>query len=291
MSDSVPNNRIAQAIDTFLAKALKLRDARSIARYFRFMRKVPDRAPFNNALVFIQNPSCGYYATAREWETRFHRTVKKGARPMVILCPFGPVDFVFDYRDTEGDDFTDDHVLFWWRQHGGTLDKEMIGRTRANLRAIGIEILEGDPRTYFEKHSFRTGGVARRDRVTGDVSIALHPRYDVPDAESYGVLCHEIAHILLGHLGEIVLRRKIRAKTIEKKITRNRGMLPTHVREIESELVAWIVMGSLGIEKNSASYVATWLTGQDDIARIGMSDVLRVAGKIQDMGKRRNVFF
>lgn len=192
--------------------------------------------------------------------------------------------------DTEGDGFSDDAALFWWRQHGGTLDATIIERTRSNLRLLGVEILQGDPHAYFEKHSFRTGGAVRRDRATGDMSIAFHPRYGAPDADFYGVLCHEVAHILLGHLGEIVFRRKGRGRAVGKRIAKDRRSLPTHVREIEAELAAWIVMGSLGIEKNSASYVATWLTGQDDISRLGMSEVLRIAGKIQEMGKRKNVF-
>ena len=55
-------------------------------------------------LINIQGSGSVYVASAYEWRNIFNRTIKLGARPLVILRPFGPVAFVFELNDTEGYD-------------------------------------------------------------------------------------------------------------------------------------------------------------------------------------------
>jgi hypothetical protein len=280
--------KIYESVDDFFVRAFELRNSGKIERYFQFLKKVPDHAPFNNTLVFIQNPDCGYYATASQWEKRFGRSIKKDARPMVILFPFGPVEFVYDVRDTEGEQLTDEDIIHWWRENGGTLDGKIIDNTRRNLEKLGVRHEQIEARKYFEGESFQTGGYAQRN-FSDELSIALHPRYSEASVESYGVLCHEIAHILLGHLGHVTLPPK---KDNEKgrEVAKDRREVPKRIMELEAELVAWIVFNSLGIEKQSETYIASWLVTRQDIERIGMSEVLKVSGKIQKMGEHRDVF-
>ena len=51
-------------------------------------------------LVEMQRPGARYVLTKKEWEKRYNRVLKENARPLVILFPFGPVEFVFDIADT-----------------------------------------------------------------------------------------------------------------------------------------------------------------------------------------------
>ena len=51
-------------------------------------------------LLQVQKPGLTYAASAWDWKTRFDRTIKEGARPLVILWPFSPVAFVYDVLDT-----------------------------------------------------------------------------------------------------------------------------------------------------------------------------------------------
>ena len=281
--------KIYESINSFFNRAIKLKDSGKIKKYFRFLKKVPNHAPFNNALVFIQNPDCGYYATASQWKKRFNRNVKIDARPMIVLFPFGPVEFVYDIINTEGDLITDEKILYWWRENGGTLDSRIIENTKKNLKALNVEYQQLKAREYFEKVEYRTGGYAQKNHLDNELSIVLHPRYSKERVEFYGVLCHEIAHILLGHLGSIKLPLK-KEKEKKKEIAKNRDWLLKHIKEIEAELVAWIVFNGLGIEKNSESYIASWIIEEKDAFNINMSNVLRVAGKIQEMGRRNKVF-
>ena len=59
-------------------------------------------------LLQVQKPGLSYAASARDWRERFGRTPKEGARPLLILWPFGPVALVYDVLDTEGDDLPQD---------------------------------------------------------------------------------------------------------------------------------------------------------------------------------------
>jgi hypothetical protein len=69
-----------------------------------FIKKFPKIAPYNAMLIHIQKPGSQYVASANEWAGRFNRIIKPGARPLVILRPFGPVSFVFELGDTNGND-------------------------------------------------------------------------------------------------------------------------------------------------------------------------------------------
>ena len=284
--------KIYESINEFFLRAIELKETGKISKFFRFLKKAPDHAPFNNALVFRQNPDCSYYATANQWYTRFGRTIKADARPMVILFPFGPVDFVYDIESTEGEPITDEKLVFWWRENGGYLDNSVFENTLINLEKINVDFKKIKAETYFNEVDFGTGGFAQRDYLNDELRIVLHPRYEKPTIEAYGVLCHEIAHILLGHLGSICTKpkEKLGEWITGKEIVRDRPRLSQNVKEVEAELVAWIVFNSFGIEKNSEGYIATWLTGENIVPEISMSDILKVAGEIQDMGKRKDVF-
>ena len=55
-------------------------------------------------LVHIQKPFAKYVLPAGKWKEKYDRTIKPAAVPIVMLQPMGPVMFVFDVSDTEGDD-------------------------------------------------------------------------------------------------------------------------------------------------------------------------------------------
>ena len=53
-------------------------------------------------LLHVQKPGSQYVTTAADWAENYGRSPKPGARPLVILRPFGPVAFVYELNDTEG---------------------------------------------------------------------------------------------------------------------------------------------------------------------------------------------
>src|ERR1019366_8753750 len=80
------------------------RDSVQFREMVVFMAKFRDYAPYNNMLVRIQNPTCSFYATERDWRDRFKRGLKEDAHPMLILAPMHPVMLVYALDQTEGPD-------------------------------------------------------------------------------------------------------------------------------------------------------------------------------------------
>ena len=79
---------------------------------FDFVSRLRGMAPFNAMLVHIQKPGITHAATARDWADVFGRNPKHDARPLIVLRSMGPVDFVFDFQDTEGADLPDGAFCF-----------------------------------------------------------------------------------------------------------------------------------------------------------------------------------
>jgi hypothetical protein len=100
-----------RALLTSLLQRARLYDqSSSYMELLAFVNRLPHIAPFNALLINIQKPGLRFAASARDWLVRVNRTVKEGARPLVILWPFGPVAFVYDVEDTEGDSLPADHL-------------------------------------------------------------------------------------------------------------------------------------------------------------------------------------
>ena len=89
-------------IDELYNNVKRFRSTKFSRKLLNFIAKFPFVAPYNAMLIFMQKPGSKYIATAKVWKERFGRVPKPNARPLVILQTFGPVSFVFEISDTEG---------------------------------------------------------------------------------------------------------------------------------------------------------------------------------------------
>jgi len=184
-------------VNDLFRKIIETKNSEDFIKFLRFIKKFRNRSPFNNALVFAQNPDCYYWATIKEWE-KFGRYVKKEARPMVVLQPFSPIIFVYDYKDTEGKEITDEKMLYWFAENERLhFDRKIIDRTIKYLEEKeGIRVIFLEKAELTERH-------INLDTALGYVSsnkeIVLHPRYleESHQIELYAVLVHEMAIIIL----------------------------------------------------------------------------------------------
>ncbi len=99
-------------IDQLIAATRLYDSSEAIQELLDFTARLREFAPFNAMLLHIQKPGLTHAATAHDWWHRFGRVPKKGARPLLVLRMKGPVDFVFDIQDTEGDDVPVDAFSF-----------------------------------------------------------------------------------------------------------------------------------------------------------------------------------
>jgi hypothetical protein len=105
--------------------------------------------------------------------------------------------------------------------------------------------------------------------------IAIHDQLNGPS--QFGILCHELAHILLGHLG-----------TDSDQWWPSRLNLDKRTIEIEAESVAYIVTNHLGLEGSSAAYVSRHLMKGGEVPQsVSLDYVVKIAGHIERMATRK----
>jgi len=260
-----PSPQDKSILDDLFRQSLSYRDTDAFAETLAFSARFRDYSPFNNMLVRVQNPACSFYATARDWEKRFDRQVKEDENPMLILAPMRPVMLVYDLDQTEGPELPA-HIRNF-ATAVGALEPARIPNTVENAHRHGIEV-------QFKSLSSTLGGFAttkRHDRSRYKMRIVIHDKLD--DQSRYAVLCHELAHILLGHLG-----------TDDDRWWPCRLDLSRSAVEIEAESVAFMVAARLSLKTASTAYLATYATDGKIPDSVSLDLVTRVTGKVYEMG-------
>jgi len=184
-----PKKEIASSIDSLLRHSKVYQHSEQFRQMVSFMARFRDYAPYNNMLVRMQNPTCSFYATERDWCDRFGRNLKEDARPMLILAPMHPVMLVYALDETEGKDLPKELENF--ASYQGEWKPDWLERTVQNA-AVRDRI-----RVDFKILSSTNAGFATLAHSTGEwkMRIAIHSKLDEPS--QYGTLCHELAHIYL----------------------------------------------------------------------------------------------
>ena len=74
-----PGRQVASSIDQLLRQTAAYRSTRDFAEMLRFIARFRKYSPFNNMLVYTQNPSCAFFATEKHWYEEFS-TLSEGRR-------------------------------------------------------------------------------------------------------------------------------------------------------------------------------------------------------------------
>ncbi len=261
-----PRKRIESTIDDLLRKSAVYRSSDTFQEMVSFMAKFRDYAPYNNMLVRTQNPSCGFYAKEKDWYYLFDRTLKEDARPMLILAPMHPVMLVYDLDQTEGPPLPKELQDF--AHFEGEWNADWLNRAVENA-ARHYHI-----RVDFKTLSSTNAGFATIARGSGDwkMRIAIHD--DLDDPSRFGVLYHELAHILSGHLG-----------SDRDYWWPSRIDLSHHAIEIEAEAAAHIVTARYGLVGASADYISRHLTEGQPPKAIPLDTIAKVSGRIERMAR------
>ena len=118
--------------------------------------------------------------------------------------------------------------------------------------------------------------MAIRNSMSSDFKLSIEINQQHETKTKYATLCHELAHIFLGHLGGDPSGKEWFSRT---NLTRNQ-------RELEAESVAYLVCFRAGLISRSADYLSLYLQDDKDIGKISIELIMKIAGKIEDMGKR-----
>ena len=261
-----PGAEHQSSLDELFVRSRQYGRSKRFAEAVDFISKFREYSPFNNMLVYLQNPLATYFATASHWHKAFGRSIQDEARGLVILAPRTPVLMVYDIADTEGPPLPDKLQLF--TQTSGPFNPMILERTLKNAERDRIRV---------ERKAMgplRAGFATARAREQ-DWKMRVGLREELEPAAAYSVLCHELAHIYLGHLGA----------------DRDgwwpwRLNLPFAVTEIEAEAVAYIVCRRAGLHTRSAEYLSSFVEEEAGLESISLDLVSRVAARIEDMGRR-----
>ncbi len=261
-----PSTEERSTLDELFSRSWLLRGSEEFGEAIRFAARFREYSPFNNILVYMQNPMVTYYATERHWHREFGRVVKEDARAMVILAPMTPVLLVYDLDDTVGPPLPKKLMEFTLTE--GAFDPRILEKTLAN--ALREEI-----RVEFKPMGQLYGGFATTQVRFGDCKMRVVVREQLDPRSRYAVLCHELAHIFLGHLG-----------ADEDGWWPYRRGLTHRVVEVEAEAASYIVCSRLGIRTTSPAYLSTHIRSKDDLAAVSIDLITRVASRIEQMGQR-----
>jgi hypothetical protein len=253
-------------IDELFRSSAAYRESAAFQDMIAFCSRFRAYAPFNNMLVKVQNPACSFYATRKHWKDEFECDVKEDARPMLILAPMHPVMLVYDL-DSVGNPPLPQKIKDFARV-GGDWKPEQLERLLENASRWRI-------RVNFKTLSTTNGGFATADRKNAQFKMRIVVHDGLGPAERFAILCHEMAHILLGHLGSDQdlwwpSRRGLDLKTVE----------------IEAESVAHIVLTRAGLKSASPAYLSSHIVDGQVPPGVSVDLIAKVAGKLEEMSLR-----
>jgi hypothetical protein len=263
------------ALNGLFLDSARYKKSAEYLRLLKYIARFSQYSPYNCMLLHIQNPEATYVATPNQWKKRFNRTVKPGARPLLILAPNCPIMFVYDLVDTEGEILPSP-----WQDPfavNGKLKTSVWMQTMKNCDQYGIAI---DPSANM---NFLHAGTAFRLRTGNqivssfcgepfDFLIAINHNLDL--SSQYSTLVHELGHIFSGHLG-----------SREGDWWKDRRDLDTSAEEIEAESISYLVCMRRGLQTKSAEYLARYSANHINLPPVDVDRILSVTYWIERMGE------
>lgn len=249
------------ALDQLFESSATYRSSENYFSLMKFIRKFPTLSPFNAFLIHMQNPGVQLVMNPKKWKG-FGRTIKSNARPLVVLVPFGPVDFVYDIADTEGSEVP---ALVLNPFHtSGRLESDVYNLTMRNCASDYI--------LYDEEEMAKNSAGYATTRGTKFFKVVVNKSYNLET--KYSTLVHELAHVYAGHLG-----------IFNDNWWKPRTQLDQTIEEIEAESISYLVCGRLGLKTSSDAYLSNYIKDHKEMPFISMETILTMSGYIESLGR------
>lgn len=265
-ADPIQTDAARSLLDQLLTDSRLYTQSRDYKALLDFVVRLRNFAPFNAMLLQVQKPGLSYAASSLDWRARFGRTIKEGARPLLILWPFGPVALVYDVLDTEGKDLPQNVASFFAR---GAIDAIQMTSFIPLLAKKGIDWCQIDAG---DNQAGAIRVLQRPAKDTERTSYRIKINRNHPAATQFNTLAHELAHLFLGHLGS------------DKPLNvPERAPMSLAQRELEAESVAFLVCQRNGVTSTSESYLANFVEHNTTIEHLDLYQVMRAAGQVETL--------
>jgi hypothetical protein len=269
---------VLNPVDEIFATGSRFTNSRKLIELLDFIARFPNYSPFNGLLLYIQNPSAAYVATARNWLQKFRRQPKYDARPMIILAPGRPILFVFDINDTEGAPVPS--TLPKPRALGNQTPAQAYSNTQYNCASHGIAVYETTAQKAATDTASRiTPALRKRFKnldLKKDTSYLILIDKSQSLEDKYSSLVHELGHIFCGHLG---IDRH--AWWPERENSSLNG------EDLEADAVAFLVCRRLGWQAQSAKLLTRLLEKNQQMPVFSLNALLQAATYAEEMGSFR----
>jgi hypothetical protein len=253
-------------LDTLFTNSRLYRTSAAYKELLDFVIRLRNFAPFNAMLLQVQKPGLTYTASAADWLARFGRTPKDGARPLLILCPFGPVALVYDVMDTEGKDLPQDVAIFFAHGPIGEIEIGAFRQQTSQSNILWDDLDAGDRKAG----SIRCVHRATQPNEGSVYRMLLNKNH--PPAVRFATLAHELAHLFLGHLGP----DKALGVPLRQRPDYRWG-------ELEAESVAFIVCARNGVTSKSETYLKHFVDQNTEVGDLDIYQVMRATGQIETL--------
>jgi hypothetical protein len=277
-----------KALDQLFTLTKQYRSSTAYQELLSFVGRFRFYSPYNAMLVHVQLPGATFVASAARWLTKYSRRIKTVSRPIVILQPKGPVMFVFDVSDTEGEGDAPAlprDVTHPFETRSGNVGTELEA-TIENAKRDGIRIHKHSAGSQsagsiigVQVEAFQdvvTRRMPRQELTSVPVRYDLQLNAELSREAQYVTLLHELAHLYCGHLG-----------TPDSTWWPSRMSLPLNCREFEAESVCYILCKRMGIDNPSEAYLHDYLEQTGQVPPISLEIVMAAAGVIERMGRER----
>jgi hypothetical protein len=268
----------ANAVDEMFATHSRYRNGREYVQLLNFIAGLPQYSAFNGFLLNTQRPTITHVATARTWARRHSRHLKPNARPLMILAPMGPVRFLYDLSDTEGEPVSAE----WLKSHQvmQKLNSRVYDNTLHNCALHGIVVREVASNERLRDTAMRmTPSVRKKHRhlnLSKDTSylVTLDPA-EAPESK-FSRMVLELGHIFCGHLG------------IDKGAWwPERHHINATQEQLEAESVAFLVCRRKGLTESAQKYLQSYQTTDQQIPVLSLNAILQAVNYIEEMGRSR----
>ena len=254
---------------------LKTEPEKKIKNLFHFLAKFPKIAPYNLALIAAQRPGAVYVLSKEKWYKR-HRKLRDDARPIIILRPFGPIQFVYDVSDTFGAPLPPEIEAPF--KSTTKFDHEKFEEIIAHLPGIGVKYVPAkfgsQQAGYIELLSYFEILCVPPKEKKYKICYQICCNDKFSEAEQIATIAHELGHLFCGHLGALPFNCKKPPWPSRLGLTKNQV-------EFEAESVCWIVCERRKINNPSAEYLRGYLDEGKSIPQIDLGAILRAASQIE----------
>lgn len=289
--ETAHNAILVSEIEHLLADTRNFQRSEASQLFFEtlvFIKKSQYLAPFNALLVKQQRPKATFVLPENRWHHIHSRKLRSGVQPIVVMRPFGPVDFVYDIADIaniEAHPIRGCHPnlpteeicrrLFPSTQpppHLQILLEELI----RNCRHQGLRLKEsplpieraGQVGLISSRYRLPPKEVKANNRL---INYEMTVNSTHPTEIRFAALAHELAHIYCNHLNEF--DRPQGEKNAQDD------------NEFEAEAVAYLFCYRHGFRPRSEQYLAGYLQEGREPQLASFGVIINALKKIEDLLK------